>query len=270
MIILPSTTTEKPKRLKIDADIFLFDLDGTIYLGDEPIPGALDLLHFLRELKKQVFFLTNNSSKTVDEYLVKLKKIGYIAEDYQIITSTLASINYLKTHHLGKSVFPLGTAAFSAELIKNEIKISENADIVLLAFDTDLNYNKLWRANVLLDSGALFVATHPDLTCPSDIGNMPDVGSLTALLTASSGRKPDMICGKPYAPMADIVNKQVNVSKERVLMIGDRLYTDILFGINNGYRTLAVLTGEISRELLDSSDITPTYVMQSVASLLCD
>ncbi|MDR0696025.1 MAG: HAD-IIA family hydrolase [Christensenellaceae bacterium] len=269
MINLNSKTKEtKPRSLTIDADVFLFDLDGTIYLGDVLIKGVLDMLKALNYLGKKVFFLTNNSSKTIDEYLVKLKKIGYTATSEQIVTSTSAAIMYLKTSHPGKTVFPLGTVPFTNELEKNGIKLSENADIVLLAFDTDINYNKLWRANVLLDSGALFVITHPDLTCPSDIGNMPDVGSLAALLSSSSGRKPDIICGKPYSLMADIINNQIHVNKDRVLMVGDRLYTDILFGINNGYRTLLVLTGDTTEIMLQSSDIKPSYVYKTAAEII--
>lgn len=254
-------------RLAIDADVFLFDLDGTIYLGDKPIGRVLDMLHALDALDKKVFFLTNNSSKTTDEYISKLKRIGYNANSNQIITSTHATILYVKNVLPGKSVYPLGTSAFCEELIKNGISITEDADAVLLAFDTDLSYNKLWHANVLLDKGRVFIATHPDLICPSDIGNMPDVGSLTALLTASSGRSPDMVCGKPYSPMADLVNGQINVTADRVLMVGDRLYTDILFGINNGYRTALVLTGETTLDTLDDK-IKPTYVLQSADMLV--
>ncbi|MDR3186401.1 MAG: HAD-IIA family hydrolase [Christensenellaceae bacterium] len=256
-------------NITIDADVFLFDLDGTIYLGDVPIPGAIETVKYLESLGKRVFFLTNNSGHTGSEYVKKLAKLGYLAQPDQIISSGDATIWYLKSNRSGKSVFPLATKTFTDELKKNSIPISKEADIVLLAFDTTITYEKIWHANILLSKGCEFITTHGDLVCPSEFGNMPDVGSLTALFTSSSGRKPDVICGKPYSIMAELINQRIkNVSLDRVLMIGDRLYTDILFGIKNGYRSVVVLTGETSSDVLDRSDIKPDHIFNSVNDLV--
>lgn len=251
----------------IDAEVFLFDLDGTIYLGDRPIGDAINTLKKLSECGKRVFFLTNNSSRDKGEYIVKLSKMGYDAAPEQILTSTMATIRYLKTRAVGKTVYPVGTPTFINEIAAAGIKLSDNADIVLLAFDTTLNYEKIWKANVLLDSGKEFIATHPDIVCPSDKGDMPDVGALMALLECSCGRAPSVICGKPYSPMAEIINEIVAVPKEKIVMVGDRLYTDILFGINNGYQSLLVLSGETTKEMLNDSGVQPTYVLPSVNEL---
>lgn len=255
-------------QVKIDADVFLFDLDGTVYLGDEPIGNAVETLKKLTELGKRVYFLTNNSSRDKDEYVKKLGKMGYDAAKEQILTSTMATIHYLKTRRAGKSVYPIGTPTFVSEIKNAGIAVSEDADIVLLAFDTTLNYEKLWKANVLLDKGREFFATHPDVVCPSDIGDMPDVGALMALLECSSGRTPSVICGKPYSPMAEIIDSIVATSKEKIVMAGDRLYTDILFGINNSYQSLLVLSGETTAGMLQDSGIKPTYVLDSINDLI--
>lgn len=255
-------------EIKIDAEVFLFDLDGTIYLGDKPIGDAIGTLHKLTEMRKKVYFLTNNSSRDKSEYVKKLTNLGYPASPEQILTSTMATVQYLTTRRQGKSVYPLGTPAFVAEIKSAGIEVKEDADIVLLAFDTTLNYEKLWKANILLDKGREFIATHPDIVCPSDIGDMPDVGALMALLECSCGRAPGVICGKPYSPMAEIINKIVAAPKEKIVMVGDRLYTDILFGINNGYQSLLVFSGETTPEMLASSGIQPTAVLPSVNEIL--
>ena len=255
-------------RATVDADLFLFDLDGTIYLGDKPIEGAIDTLKKLTALGKKVCFLTNNSSKDKREYVKKISSMGYPVDLWQIVTSTMAAVQFLHTRRPSKSVYPIGTPTFVQTLEEEGVPISEDADIVLLAFDTTLNYEKLWKANVLLEKGREFIATHPDTVCPSDIGDMPDVGAMMALFECSCGRAPGVICGKPYSPMAEIVRHLFDIPKERIVMIGDRLYTDILFGINNGFQSVLVLSGETDKEMLSASGIKPSFVFDSVVSLV--
>lgn len=257
-------------KLKVDADLFLFDLDGTVYLGDTPIPGAMETLGKLSAMGKKVCFLTNNSSKDKREYVRKLTSMGYPVDLWQIITSTMAAVQFLHTRRPSKSVYPIGTPTFIKTLEEEAIPISDDADIVLLAFDTTLTYDKLWRANVLLEKGREFIATHPDTVCPSDRGDMPDVGSLMALLECSSGRAPSVICGKPHSPMAEIISHLFDIPKEKIVMVGDRLYTDILFGINNGYQSALVLSGETTVEMLNASGIKPTFVFDSIRDMIAD
>ncbi len=257
-------------KLNVDADLFLFDLDGTVYLGNQPIEGAIDTLKALTAMGKRVCFLTNNSSKDKREYVKKLTAMGYPVDLFQIITSTMAAIQFLHTRRPSKSVYPIGTPTFIKSLEEENIPISDDADIVLLAFDTSLTYDKLWHANVLLDKGREFIATHPDTVCPSDVGDMPDVGALMALFECSCGRAPSVICGKPYSPMAEIIGHLFDIPKEKIVMIGDRLYTDILFGVNNGYQSVLVLSGETTREMLNASGIKPTYVFDSISGLISE
>ena len=255
-------------KATVDADLFLFDLDGTIYLGDKPIEGAIDTLKKLTAMGKKVCFLTNNSSKDKREYVKKISSMGYPVDLWQIVTSTMAAVQFLHTRRPSKSVYPIGTPTFVQTLEEEGVPISEDADIVLLAFDTTLTYEKLWKANILLEKGREFIATHPDTVCPSDIGDMPDVGAMMALFECSCGRAPSTICGKPYSPMAEIIGHLFDIPKERICMIGDRLYTDILFGINNGYQSVLVLSGETTKEMLSASGIKPSFVFDSVVSLV--
>ncbi len=257
-------------KLNVDADLFLFDLDGTIYLGDKPIEGSIDTLKKLTAMGKKVCFLTNNSSKDKREYVKKISSMGYPVDLWQIVTSTMATVQFLHTRRPSKSVYPIGTETFVKTLEEEGVPISEDADIVLLAFDTSLTYEKLWKANILLEKGREFIATHPDTVCPSDIGDMPDVGAMMALFECSCGRAPSIICGKPYSPMAEIIGHLFDIPKDRIVMIGDRLYTDILFGVNNGFQSVLVLSGETTKEMYAASGIKPTFVFDSVASIVSD
>lgn len=255
-------------EFRTDAEVYLFDLDGTVYLGNKPIDSAIETLKKLTAAGKKVCFLTNNSSRDKSEYVKKISGMGYPVEPYQIVTSTMATIQYLKTRKPGKTVFPVGTPTFVKEIEEAGIVVADDADIVLLAFDTTLTYDKLWKANVLLEKGKEFIATHPDTVCPSDIGDMPDVGALIALMECSCGRAPSVICGKPYSPMAEIIDRIFAVPKEKIIMVGDRLYTDILFGINNGYQSALVYSGETTPEMLSTSGIQPTYVLPTINELI--
>lgn len=257
-------------ELKIDADLFLFDLDGTVYMGDNPIEGAVETLARLTAIGKKVIFLTNNSSKDKREYVKKISAMGYPVDLWQIVTSTMATIQYLHTRRPGKSVYPIGTPTFVQEIKDASIAISEDADIVLLAFDTTITYEKIWKANILLNKGREFIATHPDLVCPSDLGDMPDAGALMALFECACGRAPSVICGKPYSPMAEIIGKLFDIPKERIVMVGDRLYTDILFGINNGFQSCLVLSGETTSEMLANSGVKPSLVLPAIRDMFVD
>jgi HAD superfamily hydrolase (TIGR01450 family) len=149
-----------------------------------------------------------------------------------------------------------------------EVKeIGEDADCVVLAFDTELTYEKLFHATNLIGKGRIYIATHPDFVCPSEEGDMPDAGACMALIEKTNGRMPDVIVGKPYQPMAEFVFDHYSVNPEDVAFVGDRLYTDIQFGINNKMTSILVLTGETTLEMLHKSDVHPDYVLESVNEL---
>lgn len=245
----------------------LFDLDGTLYIEDTLIGDIKGTLNHLRNKGVKVVYLTNNSSKTIIEYKDKLEKLG-IYNDSDIIYSSLdASIDYLNDNFNGSLVYPVCTNKVKEYLVNKGIKVSENADIVLLCFDRELNYEKLVKANYLIVKGAKYFATHPDITCPAKEVFEPDTGSFIKLLEASSNRLPDNIIGKPNTVMGEYLIKRLCVAPEEVLMVGDRLHTDIAFGVNNNFSTALVMSGETDETMLKKSNIKPSIVLQDANKL---
>ena len=253
-----------------NVEVFLFDMDGTLNMGERPIDGAMDTLRILDNKGKRVFFVTNNSSKSKYDYLKKVRRMGYDADISQIVTSGMATASYLNKHFPGKKVFVLGTQTLKNELDEygiNTVEAGETADIALLAFDTELTYKKLWHFTNLVAQGKKYIATHPDFVCPSDNGNMPDAGALIALVEKTANRLPEIIIGKPYAPMAEYVFDFCSVTPDKVAFVGDRLYTDVKFAINNGMVSVLVLSGETTEEMYKESGLDIDYVFPSVNSL---
>lgn len=250
--------------------VFLFDMDGTLNMGEEPLDGAMETLDILTKKGKMVCFVTNNSSKSKHEYLEKMHRMGYNAKIEQIITSGMATAQYLSRHLPYKSVYVLGTECLKQEFSDYGIEVKEigqDADVAVLAFDTEITYEKLFHATNLIGAGKTYIATHPDFVCPSEHGDMPDAGAFMALIEKTNGRTPDVVIGKPCAPMAEFVFDHCSVNPKDVAFVGDRLYTDIKFGINNKMTSVLVLTGETTLKMLNASDIKPDYVLESVNEL---
>ena len=231
-----------------DTKVLMLDLDGTVYLDNDLIGDVKNTLQYFRDKGVTLVYLTNNSSKTDDEYLVKLKNLD-IYKDGDIFYSSLdAGLDYLKENYKGKSIYPLAVKSVEKHIEDCGFTISDDADIIFMTFDRDLNYQKIVRANELMCEGRLYIATHPDATCPAKGWFVPDVGSFIKMFESSSGRVPDVIVGKPYSVMADMLLKKLGVKKEQVTMCGDRLNTDVAFGKNNGFNSVVVLTGVTTRE----------------------
>lgn len=253
-----------------DVKVFLFDMDGTLNMGDVPLDGAMETLKILTDSGRQVCFVTNNSSRSKYDYLEKIHRMGYDAAMEQIVTSGMATAQYINRHYPYKSAYVLGTDCLKQEFADYGIEvkeIGEPADIVILAFDTELTYEKLFHATNLISSGSVYIATHPDLVCPSDKGDMPDAGAFMELIYATNGHRPDVVIGKPCSPMAEFVFDHCSASPKDCAFVGDRLYTDIKFGLNNGMTSVLVLTGETTPEMLFKSDTKPDYVLDSVNDL---
>ncbi len=252
-----------------DIDVFLFDMDGTLNMGEQPIDGAMETLRILNQKGKQVFFVTNNSSKARADYVQKINRLGYHAVEEQIITSGMATASYLNKHYPNQKIYVLGTQTLKNEFLSYHINITEeeDADVMVLAFDTELTYEKLWKATNVVGKGKPYVATHPDFVCPSDRGNMPDAGSYIALVEKTTGRLPDVVIGKPYAPIAEFTADFCKASLDKMAFVGDRLYTDIRFGVENGMTGILVMTGETTKEMLAESSVRPDYVLDSVNAL---
>ena len=248
--------------------LFLLDLDGTVYIGDRPLCGVPATLSALRKMGKKLVFLTNNSSKTEEEYRTELSRIGLLEEQDDVYTSGMVAMQFLKEHFAGKKVYLVGTRAVRAEFENGGIRcVDEDPDMCLLAYDTELTFEKIRKLDFFLRKGLPFLATHPDDVCPTADGSMPDVGSFLAMFARSSRRAPDRILGKPYTEMGEAILARYHLQRGQVCMVGDRLYTDIRFAKNNGLLSLLVLSGETTRESLQGSGERPDVVLGSLGEL---
>lgn len=255
------------EKLK-NIEMFLLDMDGTVYLENEVFEGSREFIDLLNAQNKKYIFLTNNSSKSVDKYLEKLNKLGLKAGKNNMFTSSQATCMYLKEKKEYAKLYVVGTNSLKEELKKEGFHICENIeeeiDFLVVGFDTELNYKKIEDACYLLNRGIEYIATNPDLVCPIK-NNMfiPDCGSICNMLKTATNKEPIYI-GKPKREMVDIVSKLENVPLNKIAIIGDRLYTDIACGINAGITSICVLTGETNKEDIEDSVYKPTYVVNSI------
>lgn len=250
----------------------IFDLDGTVYIDGVPIGDSPGTLDYLRNKGIKIGFLTNNSSRSDEEYEELLKSRGIYKEGDYILSSLSAAAEYLNAEYRGKKVYALATDSSDKYLKSRGINLlpesrSDEADILLLAFDKEITYKKIERANRLLCRGVTYIATHPDIVCPAKECSVPDAGAFMELFKASSGRMPDVIVGKPFPFMAEKFCKETGFLPENVLMVGDRLYTDIKFGINAGLKTVLVLSGETSFSDYEKSGVKATTVINDMNAL---
>ena len=252
-----------------DCKLFLLDMDGTLYLGDEVFDGAVDFIGTLAETGRSYIYLTNNSSRAGTDYVTRLRRLGFPCERENVFTSGMATGMYLKTRHPGERVYVLGTPAFEAELVSYGVDLTQDDDatVVCAGFDTTLTYHKLDRAVHFLRRGASFIAANPDWVCPMPADEvLPDCGSICALLTAASGAKPHYI-GKPNRSMVDIISEMTGVPNDKICCVGDRLYTDIAVAVNAGAVSVLVMSGETTADMLKAGELRPDFVMRDVAEL---
>ena len=253
--------------------LFLLDMDGTIYLDEELFDGTIDFLNYVKEIGGRYLFLTNNSSRGVDAYVQKMARLGIEATKEDFLTSTDATILYLKANHPNAKVYAFGTTTFKDQLRQSGInitdKLEDDIDLLLCGFDTELTFQKLEDSCILLNRGVPFIATNPDWVCPTWYGYVPDCGSVCQMLTTATGRKPTFI-GKPQPEMALLAMERFGYEKHETMMIGDRLYTDIASGINAGIDACFVLSGEGTMEDLKTSDVQPTMIYDNIRAILND
>jgi HAD superfamily hydrolase (TIGR01457 family) len=240
---------------------FLLDMDGTFYLGDRLLNGALRFIEVLENQGKDFLFLTNNSSKHARQYAEKITRLGLPVNETKVLTSGEATARYLNGRQPGAKLYVAGTPALIEEFYRHGFVIEEEApDLVVLGFDTTLTYQKLWKLCDLVRSGLPYIATHADFNCPTETGFMPDVGAIIAFIKASTGREPDLVVGKPNRLIVLSAAEKVGWAVEKLAMIGDRLYTDIALGKTSGIPTVLVLSGETRRFDLEGSPHRPDYV----------
>ena len=250
-----------------DIRLFLLDMDGTVYLGSRLLPGSLDFLRYLGETGRDHLFLTNNSSRNADYYAQKLTKLGWPAQPGEILTSGEATALYLGGMKPSARIYLLGTPDLETEFAAHGFVLTdENPDYVVLGFDMTLTYDKLVRACDLVRGGVPFIATHPDLNCPTESGYIPDCGAMTALITASTGVTPKVI-GKPNREIIDAMFRKKPVRRDQVAMVGDRLYTDIVMGHNAGVTSVLVLSGEAKEADIPAAPVKPDHVAGGLGAL---
>lgn len=254
------------KELIENAKLFVCDMDGTVYLGEKPLDGAIDFVKAVKNSNKSIVFFTNNASKANIEYAHKLKRLGF--DDCDVITAGDVAIKFILTHRRNKKVFPVCTESLKNDLLQAGVNIveEESADIVLSSFDTELTYEKIRKACDCIRNGAEFFCTHPDFNCPLENGWLPDSGAIAAMITASTNAKP-VFFGKPYESAANMILEITRTRKEDVVCIGDRLYTDIALGKNAGMRTILVLSGESTIKDIND-DNAPDCVIDTVKNLI--
>ncbi len=246
--------------------LFVLDMDGTIYLGEKILPGAIEFVHTARETGRKVVFFTNNASKNPFNYVDKLNRMGFGAERCDVVTAGDVTIEYLKRNRPNESVYLVGTPALEESFKEAGIELSEKANIVVSSFDTTLTYEKLVIACDLIRNGADFYCTHPDFNCPTENGFIPDSGAIAALITASTGAEPKYF-GKPYKETADMISELFGVPFSETAIVGDRLYTDIALGKNNGLMSVLVLSGETKIEDVNHEN-APDIILDGIGEII--
>ncbi len=258
---------EKIKSLKL----YLFDMDGTLYIGDRLYDFTIELLNKIKETGGRYMFMTNNSSKSVVDYIKKLEKLGIKAECDEFITSSQATSYYLKNNHPDAKLYVCGTQSLKDELIGEGFTVTENVDevdCIVMGNDSELTFKKLYDVSFMLCTKDLpYIATNPDYVCPTEFGSVPDCGSVCDMLYNVSGKRPVFI-GKPEALMPELAMEKTGCSKAETVVVGDRIYTDIKSGINAGTVSILVMSGETTYEILENSEDKPDMVLESGKEIL--
>ena len=252
--------------------LYLFDMDGTLYIGNRLFSFTKELLSAITNAGAKYLFMTNNSSKSVADYIAKLEKLGISAQRDDFITSSQATAYYLKKYHSGKTLYVCGTESFKKELQMEGFVVSEDitqTQCIVMGFDTELTFQKLHDVSYLLltQPELAYIATNPDLVCPTEFGSVPDCGSVCEMIFNATGRRP-VVIGKPSPLMPELAMERWNIAKENTCVIGDRIYTDIQSGLNAGITGILVLSGETTPEILENSPNKPHFVLKDASEIL--
>lgn len=252
--------------------LYLFDMDGTLYLGSRLYDFTIELLQEIRRTGGKYLFITNNSSKSVTDYVKKLEKFGIAATREDFMTSSQATAYYLHKHHEGEKLYVCGTESLKEELRSEGFTVTTNideVDCIVMGFDTELTFQKLHDVSYLLLTRPElpYIATNPDLVCPTEFGSVPDCGSICGMIYNATGKKP-IVIGKPSPLMPELAMDKMGVSKEETCVVGDRIYTDVKSGLNAGCVGMLVMSGETTPEILAQSPDKPHLVLESAREIL--
>ena len=264
----PTHLPDPPDRL---FDAYLFDLDGTVTLGDALLPTAGETIDRLRQQGRRTLFLSNNPTRTAAEYAARLTRLGLPTPPADVINSSLVMVDFLQQQMPGARLLVVGEASLCDELRAAGFELTDEAagvDAVIASFDREFTYRKLQTAFDAIRAGARFFATNGDRFCPTPDGGQPDAAAVIAAIEACTNTRVEAIVGKPSPIMAAAALARLGLPPERCLMVGDRLETDVLFGLRAGMAAALTLTGATSATELAASDVRPTYVLRRLSELL--
>jgi len=252
--------------------LYLFDMDGTLYLGSRLYDFTLELLDTLKNTGRSYLFMTNNSSKSVEDYVKKLKGLGISATREDFMTSSQATAYYLHKHHEGQTLYVCGTESLKEELRREGFAVTTDisqVECIVMGFDTELTFQKLHDVSYLLltQPDLPYIATNPDYVCPTEFGSVPDCGSVCDMIYNATKKRP-VVIGKPSPLMPQLAMEKLGVSKEETCVVGDRIYTDVKSGLNAGITGILVLSGETTREILEASADKPHLVLEDASEIL--
>ncbi|MCI5596031.1 MAG: HAD-IIA family hydrolase [Lachnospiraceae bacterium] len=256
----------KEEALK-DVKLFVLDMDGTFYLSNNIIEGSLEFIQKVKDTGREFLFFTNNASRVSSFYQEKLKKMGLEVDVSDIVTAGDVTIEYLKSFYPGKRVYLNGTPLLEDSFREKGIcLVQDDPDVVIQSFDLTLTYDKLEKICTFVRNGVPFLATHMDTNCPVDYGFIPDCGAMCDLITSSTGVRPKFL-GKPCRETMDMILKITGKTVDEIAFVGDRIYTDVATGVNNGAKGFLVLTGEADMQTVAESDVEPTCIYDSLYEL---
>lgn len=255
-----------------DKKLFLLDIDGTIAIDGILIDGTKNFMNYVLDIGGKYIFITNNSTKSIKDYVEQFIGLGIKVDETNFITASYATALYLQEHYKEKKIFVVGTKSFIEELksfnINTTEDLEEDIQCAVVAYDNELTYKKIEKICELLSTkkNIDYIATNPDLVCPTKFGFVPDCGAICKMIKLAVNREPIFI-GKPNKIIGDLCIKKSGFTKEETLVIGDRLYTDIACGINSNIDTALVLTGEAKKEDIETTILKPEYIFKNIKEL---
>jgi phosphoglycolate/pyridoxal phosphate phosphatase family enzyme len=259
-----------PSGIRFPYRGWLVDLDGTVYLGEQLIPGAAEAIAALRAAGRRVAFLSNKPLQTRGDYAQKLTRLGIPARPDDVVNSSLVLARHLRDLDPGAPVFVIGEAPMLAEMRAHGFEVRPDARVrwVVIAFDRTFTYAKLDTALQAVTGGARLIATNPDRTCPVEGGEIPDCAGMIAAVEAVTGKTVDIVVGKPSPIILEVALAAIEVAAAEAVIVGDRLETDIAMGKQRGVRTMLVLTGVTRAEDPRIASAAPDHVLRSIGELI--
>lgn len=252
-----------------DVKCFLLDMDGTFYLGDKLIDGSLEFIDKVVLSGRDFLFLTNNSSRSAGYYVQKLKRMGLAVPPDKVLTSGQATAMKVKALYPRKKAFVLGNEFLIEELTEGGVPVdNQNPDIVIIGYDTTLDYRKMTNVCDFVRANLPYIATHPDFNCPTETGFAPDIGAIIAFIEASTGRVPELIVGKPHPGIVEAALRRTGYRADEMAMVGDRLYTDIETGLRNNMCAVLVMSGETTPEMAAASNTKPDLTLDRLCDMI--